>query len=65
MAIGWAIIPYVFARAIEKIGGPREVRIADNVRYVEAPAKRRRGADSDRDDQGEPDDQARKEPTLR
>lgn len=65
IAIGWAVVPYVFARAIEKMGGPREVHIVDNLRYVEVPAKRRRGGDSDRDDQGEPDDPARKEPTFR
>lgn len=28
-AVGWAVVPYVLARAVEKIGGPREVRIAD------------------------------------
>jgi hypothetical protein len=27
IAIGWAVVPYVLARAVEKIGGPREVRV--------------------------------------
>jgi len=47
IAIGWAVVPYVIARSIEKLGGPREVRIAGG--YPPEKARRDVGGEQDGD----------------